>query len=180
MCFRISPARIARYFYLGGCERFLRFTATPKGERRIRGIPYIEDEAGQIAGKLLESGFKWEETVVQTILGDKAIIAENEVHDVPATLSALRGMEDGRYLYQPTLEAADRFYKRFGLDRELIRFSRCRPDLVLCRPDDNGKRIFKVIDVKASGDVKPSYKIQVATYASILKSVLAEVEIDGE
>ena len=188
MPYRISPSRIARYFYLGGCERYLRYTSTPKGKRSEHGIPYIQDEAGSGSGRLIDAGYRWEEKVADSILGDKAIIAaakpgttiSDREHGVAETLNALRDLKAGEYLYQPTIETPLRFYRHYGLDNRLVQFSRCRPDLILCREDESGKRKFQIIDIKASHDIKPSYRVQVACYALILRKVLSASSIDGE
>jgi len=188
MPFKISPSRIARFYYLSGCERYFRYTATPKAEGQKQGVPHIEDEAGRNGEKLINAGFEWEEEVIESKLGNNAVLAIDEIgtkisdlsHDVPATLMALCNLKVGEYLYQPTLETPDGLYERYNLDRGLLHFSHCRPDLILCHCDASGKRTFQIIDIKASHDVKPSYRIQVACYALILREVLSVAGIDGE
>jgi len=139
----LSPARVARY-YFHECDRFLRYTATPKDQKVAQGIPPYDEDRSLLTKAILKSGYDWEGEVLDTHLSDSAVIAppppENpaapktdRVHSVASTIEALRHAASGQYIYQPTLIATEGFYDRYDLDRELIEFGECRPDLLMIR-----------------------------------------------
>lgn len=81
------------------------------------------------------------------------------------------------FIYQPTIEVPDAFYKRFNIPKKLVFMSDCFPDFIEVVLD-NGKINLLVVDAKASTHVKFSHKVQVAIYAMYLEALLKEKEID--
>ncbi|MFV1967444.1 MAG: hypothetical protein ACC628_18600, partial [Pirellulaceae bacterium] len=118
--FRTSPSGIARYFFLD-CQRYLRFNAASPQTRRDEQLPTPEFDHSPLIKAVLESGFVWEQTVVEQYLGQQVFIApgEGELHtrrfDWNATLNMLRTAPIGTFIYQPTLRLPLAFYERYGI-----------------------------------------------------------------
>src|SRR6266511_4001899 len=75
----ISPSRIAR-FYFHECERYLRYSSTPRADRAAEGIPPTPYDTSPVTHAILDGGYAWEEQVLATHLSGRAIIApEGEV-----------------------------------------------------------------------------------------------------
>ena len=174
--FRLSPSTIARYFY-HECERYLRYHATPSRMRTAQGIPRPERATSLVTQALMDRGYDWEEEVVQQRLTGRVTIAagagglHERVHSVEHTLEVLRTLPAGQYIYQPTLEVPSSFLARYSLDPALCGFPPCRPDLLLLEEDDQGRRL-RIIDIKASDELRASHVIQTALYALILRDAL--------
>ena len=173
--FYLSPSRIARYFF-HECERYLRYHATPKDRRKADGVPDIAWDTSPVRAAILEGGFTWEQEIVQKRLKDRVRIAKGKgkiherAYDVNETLNVLPDLKPGEAIYQPTIQVPDLFPERYGISPELCEFPPCRPDLVQLLPHDGEARL-KVIDIKASTHLKISHRIQVATYALMLRDV---------
>ena len=71
--FRTSPSAIARYFF-HDCERFLRFLAASAELRRKEGLPEVEFDHSPLIRALLDSGYAWEETVLQQYAGVDVLV----------------------------------------------------------------------------------------------------------
>jgi DNA replication ATP-dependent helicase Dna2 len=182
--YNLSPSRVARY-YFHECDRFLRYTATPKDQKVAEGIPPYDEDRSLLTKAILKSGYDWEGEVLDTHLSDSAVIAPpppdnpaapktDRVHSVASTIEALRHAAPGQYIYQPTLIATDGFYDRYDLDRELIEFGECRPDLLMITAGDDGAKQVTVLDLKATDESKLSHKIQSTLYTLILEHALAD------
>ncbi len=171
MAYFISPARLARYFY-HDCERFLRYDASPKGEP---GVPRRDRSRSPVTRSLLEAGFAWEEEVLRH-LGRRALVPpgggapRDRAWSVQDTLDKLPKLRTGQALYQGQLPIPPSFYQRYGLDPKLLCFPDCKPDLVL--KTEQGQ--LRVIDVKASDELKSSHRIQVGLYVLILREHFPE------
>ncbi len=174
--FYISPSRIARYFY-HECERYLRYHATPRERRTIDGVPSTSWDTSPVTAAILEGGFVWERNIIEKKLRNKVKIAKgtgplNErVHDIKDSLTILKELKTGEAIYQPTFKAPDSFLARYNIPSELCEFPPCRPDLLQLVEDDGDFRL-RVIDVKASTSLKISHRIQVTTYALILRDIV--------
>lgn len=182
----VSPSRIARYFFQE-CDRYLRFSSTPSAARAHEGVPVRPFDTRPVTAAILESGFAWEEQVLDDHLGDRCRVAEasqpeqpvhERIHSAEQTRDALTSIEPGQYLYQPTLITPDRFYESYGIDRTVVAMSESRPDLIECYADDSGLIRLRVIDVKASPGLKLSHRIQATVYTLILDHLLAEWELE--
>lgn len=184
--FQLSPSQIARYFF-HDCQRHLRFFATPASARKTEGIPSPEHTVKKLHEPLLQAGYLWEEHVISKQLGRRVRVAKpakvgSSLHDrtfsVEESLAVLKALKPGQFIYQPTLEAPKSFVSRFGLAPEVVRFARCRPDLIqLVESEDDRRPMLRVHDIKASQFLKPTHQLQTAFYALILESVLAEAGI---
>ena len=182
--FYLSPSRIARYFY-HECERHLRYHATPRARLAAEGVPAVSIDATPITEAIFEGGYRWEERVVSSLLGDRARIApdtgealRDRTFDAPATLAAFRALKPGEFLYQPTLCSPRSFLTRYGLDPALVNFTACRPDLIeYVAADTLRPARLRIIDVKASDELKASHRVQVTLYALLLREVLAHAGI---
>lgn len=179
----LSPSLIARYFYFE-CPRFLRFMATPRDDRDYLSIPQTEFDFSLTSRQLTESGYEWEEAVIAGPLAGRVFVApgtqpvHKRVHTTEATLAFLRGDRPEPFIYQPVFTPPRSFLNRFGLDPAVCAFPQCRPDLLERRDDGT----VRVIDVKASDEMKGSHRVQVALYALVLEEVARArgipVEID--
>ncbi|WP_394903227.1 AAA domain-containing protein [Clostridium butyricum] len=180
----ISPSKTGRYFYYQ-CARYLLFSTTRKEERKLKGYPEISQFHTKMMASIFKKGYEWEETVVSSKLKDRAVISigtQNlceRVFDENETIEKLKCIEPNKYLYQPTFITPYSFYEEYGLDPNLAQISMCRPDLIFVDKDIEGKRIFRIIDVKSSAEMKLSHKIQIVFYALILKHILLQYKIEG-
>ena len=185
--FSTSPSRISRFFFQE-CERFFRFHATPREARANEGVPKPPFEHSPVTAAILESGFTWEETVVKKHLAGRVEIARSKerepirdrIHGIAETRHLLATLPIGRFIYQATLAPPPAFYERFGLDPALIEFGPNRPDLIEILDGGNGRRRFRVIDVKASDALKITHRIQVALYALELDTIVRDAGIDAD
>lgn len=177
----LSPHRVARY-YFHECDRYLRYVATPKGRKEEEGVPPYELDHSLVTKAILQSGFTWEEQVLGEHLAGRALVAppapgepegplRDRAHTIPQTIRALRDATAGTVLYQPTIEPPLAFYRRYGLDPELVAFTPCRPDLVIFQEGSEGIEAV-VVDLKATDHMKLSHRIQATLYSLILERVL--------
>lgn len=184
----LSPSRVARY-YFHECDRYLRYTATPKALKEEEGIPPYELDHSLLTKAVLDSGYVWEEEVLEEHIKQSRVLAPlvgdeaeptvtSRVHTVAQTIDALKNATAGQFIYQPTLASADSFYERYGLDRDLLGFADCRPDLLMITGDETGPLEVTVLDLKATDEAKLSHRIQATLYTLILQSVLDEVGLD--
>lgn len=180
--FNLSPSLIARYFF-HDCPRFLRYSATPPARRRAEGIPDAAEDTSVTSRVLTRKGFAWEDEVVERRIPGKVLVADGGtvIHDrwfsAEESRRVLAAVRPGTGVYQSTLVVPPGFYARHGLDPAVCTFNECRPDLVWC-VDGEDRPLLRVIDLKATDQVKTSHRIQVALYSLILESVLAEHEIE--
>ena len=171
MQYSISPSRLARYFY-HDCERQLLVGAS--GNQQKGEQTGMEEDTSLVVELLQDTGYDWEERVLEEHLKDHNVhippgeeklserfFTQNQFHQL------LPQLQEGDWVYQPTLKVGPDFHRRYNLDSNLVRFPACRPDLLRYR---NGK--FEIIDVKASDALKASHRVQVAFYALVLEDVL--------
>ena len=183
MPFRVSPSRIAAYFY-HDCPKQLRLGMATATERQSAGLPVTDFDTSPVLRAILEAGHQWEETVVRQ-LGDRVHIAPGDgllrdrQFSPQATIDLLRQIQPGEFIYQATLRPPSPFYAHFGIDPSLVQFSDNRPDLIECLERD-GQRLLRVIDVKRGDKLSLIYRIQVILYALQLEFVLAECGIDAQ
>lgn len=176
--YQLSPSRIARFYY-HECERYLRYVGTPAALRLKEGIPPPQEDGSPIGKAVKDEGFVWEEQVVTEILKDQVIMADGEVEirhrtlGVKETVEAIRHARPGQYIYQPTLETIESFYDSYGIDPEDVELRRCRPDLIQVL-EHRGRRMLRVIDVKASDHLKFSHRVQVTLYTLLLQHFLRD------
>jgi DNA replication ATP-dependent helicase Dna2 len=183
--FRISPSTVARYFY-HDCERFLYFSAVTPEERRRQGLPRPAFDRSPLVGAMLESGFRWEEEVIQQHLKGKVFIGPGKgaLHTrriSPAkTLEQLGKLRPGRYIYQPTIEPPPLFYETYGLDPGLVILSDNHPDLIAAvEGGEAGGTLLRIVDVKRGEELRLTHRIQILLYALELESWLEAEGITG-
>ena len=134
--FTVSPSRIARY-YFHECDRYLRYTSTPKDRRAEEGVPAPSAHQSAIGKAILDGGFRWEERILDEFLAGRVITGTDGEpgapvhetrHDAAATVAALLGAADGQAIYQGTLRAPASFYAAYGLDPDFVTVVDCHPD----------------------------------------------------
>lgn len=177
----LSPSLIARFFH-HECQRFLRYSAVPPADRGALGIPDAVEEQTQVSELLTAKGLAWEDEVVGRKIPGLVHMAPGNgaYHDrrfsAEESVRVLSSMAAGSGAYQATLIVPDLFYRRYGLDPDVCSFHECRPDLVWCLPEGEG-RLLRVIDLKATDTLKTSHRIQVALYALILDAAIADLGV---
>ncbi|QYZ78026.1 ATP-dependent helicase [Methanofollis formosanus] len=171
----LSPSLVARYFH-HQCPRFLRYAAAPPQARPALGIPEPVEEQSMVTDLLREKGFAWEEEVVGRRIPGEVLVAPGAgpFHErrfgVQESLRLLAEAPAGTGIYQSTLVAPPGFYQRFGLDPTVCAFHESHPDLIWSLGDER----LRVIDLKATDQVKIGHRVQVALYALIIEAVLEE------
>ncbi|WP_342675872.1 bifunctional RecB family nuclease/DEAD/DEAH box helicase [Methanofollis sp. UBA420] len=180
--FNLSPSLIARYFF-HDCPRFLRYSATPPARRRAEGIPDAVEDTSVTSRVLTTKGFAWEDEVVGRRMPGRVLVADGGtvIHErrfsAEESRRVLAAVRPGTGVYQSTLVVPAGFSERYGLDPSVCTFNECRPDLLWCVEGED-RPLLRVIDLKATDQVKTSHRIQVALYSLILESVLAEHAIE--
>jgi DNA replication ATP-dependent helicase/nuclease Dna2 len=177
----VSPSRLARFYYLE-CERYLRFTSVTKDAREREGVPDPPYDTSPVTQAILDTGEKWEEEVVDELLTDAVHVADappdtplsERIFDQARARELISTIGPGEFIFQAELSVPDRFYGRYDLDPEIVRWTPCRPDLIECVERKDGSRQLRVIDMKASPGVKLSHRIQATVYSLILDSLVAE------
>jgi len=181
--FRTSPSAIARYFF-HDCERFLRFLAASPELRRQEGLPELEFDHSPIVKALLESGYAWEQTVLQQYAGKDVHIAAGDgpCHarrfDWQQTLELLRSARPGSMIYQPTLHLPPAFYQRYGIDSQLVTISDNHPDLIAVLTGEDGRRQLRLTDLKRGESLELTHRVQVLLYALELDTVLRQEGVE--
>ncbi len=181
--FNVTPSAIARYFFLD-CDRFLRYWSAPPDERQAAGIPEREFDSSPLMREVLESGLRWEEHVVGTILAGRVAIAPGTgpLHERrfsnEESFARLTSESINKYVYQTTLVAPLDFYTSFGLDPTLVEFGDTHPDLIEVR-EGEGVRLLRVIDVKRGDSIQVGHRVQVLLYALVLDAVLRAAGVTG-
>jgi predicted RecB family nuclease len=175
--FRTNPSTIARYFF-HDCERFLYYSSADPKQRKREGIPEPEFDHSPLVASILDSGFRWEEEVIERLLKGRVVVAEGtgELHTrrlSPAqTVRCLRCEKAGRFLYQPTLSPPRGFYETYGIDPKRVVVSDNHPDLIAILPGEDGRRLLRVVDVKRGEALKLTHRVQILFYALELQALL--------
>jgi len=181
--YRTNPSAISRYFF-HDCERFLRYTAANATQRKLDKIPAKVFDQSPLMKAILDSGYSWEQIVLEKHLKEKAKVApgKGEIHtrrfDWGDTLKLLRTAKLGTFIYQPTLRTPAVFYSRYGIDPALVTLSDNHPDLIAVIADGAGKRLLRVLDVKRGEALKLTHRVQILLYALQLADIVAEQDID--
>lgn len=182
MIYKLSPSRIARYFY-HECERYLRYSATPSKMRKRLARPIKAQLPTPATAAILQGGYDWEEIVITKHLPGIVHIANGHgalhecTHATSDSLKILANLVPGQAIYQPTLSVPKLFLQRYGLDPNLCLFPPCRPDLIQCVATAYGNRL-RIIDIKASEALKTSHRIQVTLYALMLRDIVQQAGSD--
>jgi len=183
--FSISPSLVGRYFFFN-CDRFLRYSATPRAARSAEGIPAPTQTGPRTQKAVLEWGRQWESKVLRRLRGKVAISKSrakrltDRTFGVDETIRTLQTIAPGKYIYQPTLSVPKSFLEANNLADGNIRFEPCRPDLLYVDVGTNDRPSLRVIDLKASDLLRVSHKIQVYLYALILKQLVQSEGISTE
>jgi DNA replication ATP-dependent helicase Dna2 len=184
MLITLSPSKIARYFY-HECERHLIYHSLSKTETKRLDIPDELIAKDGINPIIATEGFDWEKRVLEDYLKNDVVISNRDSKksitscylNHEEVLQELRNPSK-TYIYQPSLEVPQSFYRKYGIDQEKIKFSTCRPDLLEVT-EVHGLKTFRIIDIKSSEALKISHIIQTAIYALILLTFLEEHGING-
>ena len=184
----LSATRVAEFFRYG-CERQLRYAATPPEQRGDEVPAWNSDPADGplIAPRpgtalLAEAGRRWERRVLDRLerhWGSERVRiargADGEVTRLPPE-EVVRLLGDPgsiQLLVQPELRLPDpeRFLRRFGLDPARITLLPAAPDLLRIRRREGRPHRWEVIEIKASREATLSHRAQVAFYILLLEEL---------
>jgi hypothetical protein len=112
--FTVSPSRIARY-YFHECDRYLRYTSTPKERRAGEGVPAPDAHRSAIGKAILDGGYRWEERILDEFLVGKVLVGTVEARcdEVVWRRSLARGATHSDV--EAALANADKLYPRVAL-----------------------------------------------------------------
>lgn len=155
---RLSVTSLSQYVRLQNCDRFLRFRLSPADERRLQDRWNLTIQP--LTPLLKESGFEFERQIGQEIaaLGEQVLDLTGQKAET--TTQALKSARQPLILLQAPLEAPLGAYWGNGI-ADVIRVQRNR------RGDLN---VF-IADIKASRKERMEHRLQVATYAHLLRGL---------
>ncbi|UEM07107.1 hypothetical protein JL101_029340 (plasmid) [Skermanella rosea] len=173
MAKRFSASTIKSWFQYR-CERKARYELLSDGE--LAAVPIVKDTREDSWALL---GKDFERRVIDRLHREQGVLkpsAGEDVLDQQQTAAFLRGRVERVYAHQVNLRPSGEvdFLKGTGLE-----LARNMADLVRreapSRP--GGKRIFTLIDIKATRRATPFHKTQVAFYARVLEALLKEMAV---
>ena len=155
------------------CERKVRFELSSNDE--LASVPVIKD-VRQASWAAL--GTAYEARVVQRLDREEGVrrpARPKDPLDEASTTAFLRGKLAAPYIAQANLTPRNppRFLEGTGLS-----LNRNLPDLIRRSTDDKSvRRLFTIIDIKATRRATAYHKTQVAFYARVLEELLRELDI---
>jgi hypothetical protein len=181
MRLKVTPSSLKRWFQYR-CERKFVYETMDPDERLA--IPIDETEVLSAAD---DFGLDFERKVVRQYAGfaDVRLLKPNpgeRMLDERASIAFLSGRTGHTAAHQLVLSDTAALRERLGLPGpDDLQVSRGIVDLVVAR-DADGKRLLRLVDVKATDVPLPFHKVQVAWYAWMLRATIQstklEVEID--
>jgi len=176
---RVSASSIKSWFQYR-CERKLVYSSMSRGERGA--VPILEELAPPAVGDLL--GKEYERDVLGHVRSLALVLepAPGEDFVTPElSLDFLAGRSDAKLAYQLKLRPTADFRRRLGIgDASQVRPSDGHVDLVRRTESNSGVPVFRIIDIKSTQVARVFHKAQVAWYALMLRSVLAQNGLPGE
>ncbi|WNG56512.1 hypothetical protein F0U59_18430 [Archangium gephyra] len=166
----ISATHIKQWFQYR-CQRKLVYEAMDGTARK--SIPLLEQ---QFASPSHDFGKDFERDVVRHHRQHPGVVPleppSGESHlDENASAAFLRGALPYTAAHQLVLSETKALRRRLGLENIDVRLSRGIVDLLLVRVE-NGQRILRIVDIKATDVALPFHKVQVAWYAWMLRGAL--------
>lgn len=155
---RLNVTSLSQYVRLQNCDRFLRFRLCRDDERRLRQKWNITIQP--LTPLLKESGLEFERQVGQQIAARGEHVVDLEREETQATIAWLRKAKDPVILLQANLEAPLGHYRVNGV-----------ADVIRLQQNRQGQLDVFIADVKASRKERMEHRLQVATYAYLLKGM---------
>jgi hypothetical protein len=175
MGLRLNATLVKQYFQYR-CDRQIRYGMLKTQQRQALGI--FERSEREVWAKF---GIDYEAKIISRLAQEATVLrpAEGEQLDEVETLAFLRGERSERYAHQARLCLTDPgvFRNRWGIDGR-IELAEVYPDLIAARLLD-GRRCFRIADVKAVYRPTLFHRTQVAYYSLLLSAILAENAIAG-
>jgi hypothetical protein len=168
----------------GPSSRAAGFTAAGAELRAQEKIPKREFDSSPLVKAILDSGYAWEEDVLQNYLKERVAIASGsgKLHErrfnAKDTNELLRTAEPGTFIYQSTLKVSPAFYARYGIDPTRISVSENHPDLIAVHADGAGGRLVRILDVKRGEALRFTHRVQILFYALELADLLQDQGIE--
>jgi DNA replication ATP-dependent helicase Dna2 len=182
--FATSPSKMAAYF-LYKCDRQLHWSMINKQNvESISTIPDLpsEDEESKLMTALTSGGFDWEKELIEHVLVEDLVSVDGFVPKPKGkaftkdqTFTTLQSIEIGQWIFQSTFYAPQSFYEQYNIDKNLIKFRDCYPDLITKTVEGR----LRIVDAKASASIQIKHKIQVAIYVLLLEHILQDQNIDA-
>lgn len=182
--FATSPSKMAAYF-LYKCDRQLHWGMINKQNvQSLSTIPELpsEDEESKLMTALTSGGFDWEKELIEHVLVDDLVSVDGFVPKPKGkaftkdqTFTTLQSIEIGQWIFQSTFYAPQSFYEQYNIDKNLIQFRDCYPDLITKTIEGR----LRIVDAKASASIQIKHKIQVAIYVLLLEHILQDQNIDA-
>lgn len=158
----LSVTTLAQYIRLENCQRFLRFRIHPDEAHKLARRWRVTEQP--LTPLLRESGAEFERAIATHLAERGEPVVDMDGKDVDATVEWFYQAEEPTILLQPVLEGEIGNYSISG-----------RADIVRLHHDRRGRLYVHIADIKASRMERTEHRLQVATYAQLLRS-LAERE----
>ena len=158
---RLNVTSLSQYVRLENCDRFLRLRLRPDEERAL--LKRWNLTLQPLTPLLQESGAQFEREIMARIAGHGEVVIDLDGQDVTATAAALRQIRQPTILLQPSVEAPLGNYLCHG-----------RADVIRLERDRKGALRVMIADIKATRHERMEHRLQVATYAHILRSMAGD------
>ena len=162
----LNVTTLSQYIRLDNCERYIRLRLRRDEERAL--LDRWQLTIQPLTPLLKESGYAFEHRIAEKIAQRGEPVIDLKGEDVEATAAALQQVgRSPAILLQPRLQAPLGRYLAVG-DADVIRLQKT----------SRGRLRVMIADIKASRHERTEHRLQVATYAYLLRLIAEEIGLE--